>query len=51
MTINYKLWTKTFPYICISCNKILNSKLEQCEYCGEKEIRKSNKKDYKKRRN
>jgi len=49
--INYKLWKKSFPYICECCGKPHGIKREFCESCGCKNaLRGVIKKDYKIRR-
>lgn len=46
--IDYKLWKKSFPFICTKCGYYLWEKRAICEECGKKDVlRETNKKDYK----
>lgn len=46
--VNYKLFKKSFMYICTNCNSLLHEYAEICERCGKKDtLKKVTKKDYK----
>ena len=48
--VNYKMWKKAFPFICLNCDNILHTELQYCEFCGkEKFLRNTNRADYKRK--
>ena len=48
MRIKWKLWKRTYPYICGVCTEPHSEMGEICESCGTKNsLRKVYKKDYK----
>lgn len=34
MPIKWKIFSKSFPYVCNKCGDVSNSKREFCEVCG-----------------
>ena len=46
--MSYKLWKKSFPYICSGCGAFLHAFAEICERCGKEDsLRAITKLDYK----
>ncbi|NVM38053.1 MAG: hypothetical protein HWN81_20835 [Candidatus Lokiarchaeota archaeon] len=43
-----KRYKKTFKFICDECGKFLHTKMEYCEKCGSKALRKATKEDFSK---
>jgi uncharacterized OB-fold protein len=46
--VGYKLWKKTFPYMCNSCGAFLHTRAKMCERCGKEDsLKPITKLDYK----
>ena len=47
MTIKWKTFKDSFPYICTKCGEFSNNEKEYCEKCGEKDsLRRTAREDY-----
>ena len=45
--VNFKIWKRSFPFICTNCKSVVHEQTETCHYCGkEGTLRKITKKDY-----
>jgi rRNA maturation endonuclease Nob1 len=45
--LDFKLFKKTYPYVCVKCGEFAHTKYDFCDKCGASDtLRKADKEDY-----